>query len=168
MAKSTKASGDTYTEEELADPTPPLVIHRAMLGGESSPETEDGTGSSPSSESERTSSASETQHHRNPAPTTENRSNPQGTEGSSVAHSTATPGLTTAPESTEDTADFEEVEESNQDTVDHEDEEGTSHKPKSTTPARSTKSGGTRKAGTKDTSRRARVRSTDGDFDDFE
>jgi hypothetical protein len=165
MAKSTKASGDTYTEEELADPTPPLVIHRAMLGGEPSPETEDGTGSSPSSESERTSSAPKPQPPRNPAPTTENRSNPQGTAGSSVVHSTATPGLTTDPESTED---FEEVEESNQDTVDHEDEEGTSSKPKATTPTRSTKSGGTRKAATKDNSRRARVRSTDGDFDDFE
>lgn len=167
MAKSTKASGDTYTSDELADPTPPLVIRRAMLGGEQPSVTEDGGDFSQSSESERTSSELKPQPPRQPAHTTENRSNPQGTETSSVVHSTATPGLTTDQESTEDGDEFEEVTESDQDVTDHEDDGGVESKPKATTPARSRKSGGTRKDVPKGNDKRARIRSTE-DFDEFE
>lgn len=62
MAKSTKAqqastgTSDSYTEAELADPTPPIQITRAMLGAVPEREVSPSVGmdSSPSSESEIT------------------------------------------------------------------------------------------------------------------
>lgn len=107
MSKSTKASGATFTEDELADPRPPetvVRVTRAMLGGE--PQSV-GTSSSQSSQSEQQSSGKPNSAPQQPAPTTDSPSNPSEEVQSSDVDSTDGPGQTTDPDSTEDTDDFE-------------------------------------------------------------
>lgn len=93
MAKSTRAGGPSFTPDELADPHPPVVIRRAMLGGEPSSV---GTHSLESSENEQQSSGQEMLDLREPVQTTENPSPP--TEGAdSVVDSTDGDGQTEMP-----------------------------------------------------------------------
>lgn len=103
MAKGTKAqevstgTSDSYTLEELADPTPPIRIQRAMLGvvpefREAEPSV--GTHSSQSSESENTKSDSVSQSRQAPAQMTESLSGQPESETDSIAASTAGVGQT--------------------------------------------------------------------------
>jgi hypothetical protein len=91
MAKSTRAqenktgTSDSYTDEELLDPTPPVVVTRAVLGVD--PKWV-GTNSTASSESESNESESAKQPRRKPAQTTDNRSSRTETETDSDAIST--------------------------------------------------------------------------------
>ena len=92
MAKATRAQGDSYTEHELSDPTPPLqvTITRPMLGvvppenvpakEVTSSATADGGDSIPSSGSELTGDDKQSPSLQQPAPTTENPSNQTGKE----------------------------------------------------------------------------------------
>lgn len=145
MSKSTKASGATFTDYELADPRPPetvVRVTRAMLGGE--PQSV-GMNSSQSSQSEQQPSGEPNSTLRQPAPMTENPSNQSEEVPSSDVDSTDGPGRTTDQGSAEDTDDFEleteDVELETEDVVSN--EEGTeSAKPATPkrTRARSTKS----------------------------
>lgn len=79
MAKSTR-QGDSYTERELADPVPPVVITRAGLRGEKGWTETAGTASS---ESSKRTDDSETSQPTNPpsnVPPTANPSQPEQTE----------------------------------------------------------------------------------------
>lgn len=101
MAKSTKAqqvstgTPDSYTPEELADPTPPIRIQRAMLGA---PPKEDassvGTDSSRSSENANTKSGKENPSLPPPVQTTENPSGQPEKETGSTVVSTVGDGQT--------------------------------------------------------------------------
>jgi hypothetical protein len=107
MAKSTRASGDTYTEHELSDPTPPIRIQRAMLGEvdkPSLPTTEDGGGSTQSSPSDAPSKPHATHSPQSHAQTTESPSPQQDEETNSDAGSTGGHGPTTETESTKATS----------------------------------------------------------------
>lgn len=90
MAKSTHGqevstgTSDSFTEHELADPNPPVVVQRAMLGGE--PKSV-GTDSSQSSGDEPQSSNTTNPSPQEPAQTTENPSDQTATVDSDV-HST--------------------------------------------------------------------------------
>lgn len=100
MAKNTHAqeiatgTSDSYTEDEVLDPTPPLQVTRPELGTvdrpvtpkeEPSPAMEDGGDFTRSSKSESPESTKPNQSHQQPAPTTENLSSPTPTADSGVA-----------------------------------------------------------------------------------
>lgn len=85
MAKSTKAqevstgTPDSYTEHELSDPAPPVVVTRAMLGEVPPSQTEtDGGDSSTSSEKTKPSSDKSGQQGQKPAQNAESLSSQQG------------------------------------------------------------------------------------------
>lgn len=69
MAKSTKHSGPSFTEDELSDVERPYVIKRAMLGGEG-PSV--GSNSEASTESESDPKSLPNRSPQQPAQTTEN------------------------------------------------------------------------------------------------
>jgi hypothetical protein len=81
MAKSTRAQGATFTSDELADPTPPPVVQRSMLGGDPSSV---GTHSSELSSNAPQSNESETPNRPELVPTMESLSNQTDTEDSTV------------------------------------------------------------------------------------
>lgn len=91
MAKSTKAqevstgTPDSYTEQELADPQPPVVITRAELGGEKKwTEPADGMDSSESSKNESGITTKRPTGSRSSAPTMEKPSSQEETEQGSA------------------------------------------------------------------------------------
>lgn len=92
MAKSTKASGDSYTARELNDPRPPerIKIRRPMLGEVDRPSV--GSNLETSSESKRKPKSNVTQDPPSHAPTTESPLPPLETETDATADSTATDG----------------------------------------------------------------------------
>jgi len=104
MAKATH-HGESYTAHEMNDPEPPVVIRRAMLGGEppSPAVPEDGTDSSISSDSEETSNTLVRQNPQEPAPTMESPSSPDDSAQGSTARSTAGGGRKTGRASTKST-----------------------------------------------------------------
>lgn len=163
MAKSTKAqqvstgTPDSYTPDELADPTPPIRIQRAMLGAlpEEVPPSV-GTHSSPSSESGITNADNENQSPRQPVQTTENPSGQPEKETASTADLTVGDGQmrTEPPLSDED--------EENEDEFEDEDEEETPEPvTKKASPAK-------KAVAKKATPKKANVRNTGDDFADFE
>lgn len=96
MAKSGRHTGVSFTEEELADPVPPVTITRAVLGGESQSA---GNNSSPSGEKPNSDSGSRTQSPQKPVSSTGNRSGQQAEGTDSAARTAATGGQKTAQES---------------------------------------------------------------------
>lgn len=99
MAKSTKAqqvstgTPDSYTPEELADPTPPIRVTRAMLGVvPEEVKASVGTDSSQSSKSESMRSDKENPSRLPHAPTMENPSGQPERETDSTADLTAGDG----------------------------------------------------------------------------
>jgi hypothetical protein len=83
MAKNTVQGGPSFTDDELNDPDPPVVITRYQLGDD---QRLAGDNSTQSSLSESWSSDGEIADPLSPAPTTGNRSGPyQGEEASSTA-----------------------------------------------------------------------------------
>lgn len=101
MAKATHSqeiltgTADSFTEHELNDPSPPVVVRRAMLGGD--PKSV-GTDSSESLNRETQSDKSENQDLPSPAQTTENRSGQTEQESDSSARSTGGGGRKTTPQ----------------------------------------------------------------------
>lgn len=97
MARSTRAGGASFTEEEKADPTPPVRYGRAEIGFVDKPREDtsaetDGGGSTQSSPNEETSSDKPKQAPRNRARTTGSRSNQREPETDSSADSMDTDG----------------------------------------------------------------------------
>lgn len=92
MAKNTKAqevatgTSDSYTDDEIQDPDPPVRITRAELGTVDQPWH--GNNSTQSSENDETESDSQKASRRKPAPTTDNRSKRRGKATDSDAIST--------------------------------------------------------------------------------
>lgn len=155
MAKGTKAqevstgTPDSYTPEELADPTPPLRINRPMLGvvpEEVKPSV--GMHSSPSSKKETSNGDNENPSLQPPVLTTENPSG-QMEKGDSDAALMGGVGQTPTALLPSDEEDDEEDDESE----DEDSEETPEPVTKKATPAK------------KAASKKARVRSTDADFD---
>lgn len=103
MAKVTKGAGPSFTEEELNDPAPPVVIRRAMLG--SDPLSVDGTPSEESSEKPRTPSPEQGQNPQSPAHVVVNPSEQEETSQTQVQQDSASSmggnGQTTEQESPE-------------------------------------------------------------------
>jgi hypothetical protein len=91
MAKSTRAVGASFTEEELSDPVTPAVIQRAMLGGDVQSL---GDSSKPSSQSEEESKPVQQEGPPSPVHTTENPSgqNKETEQPDSTASSTGGSG----------------------------------------------------------------------------
>ena len=113
MAKSTNAqeaatgTPDSYTERELNDPEPPVVITRAELGGEKKwTERVDGTDSSESSKSDSGTTTKNPAEFPSNVPMTEKHSQQDPTEAD-AAHSITTSGQEEAPPGT---VELEEVE----------------------------------------------------------
>jgi len=154
MAKSTKAqqvstgTSDSYTDDELNDPAPPIHITRAMLGAPPKEDTPSvGMDSSPSSESANTKSDNENPSRQPLAPMTENPFGQQDKETDSTAALTVGVGQTeTEPQPSDEDEDDDEFED---------DDEDAQQSPEPVT----------KKAAKKAASKKARVRST-GD-DDF-
>lgn len=91
MAKATRSqevltgTSDSYTEHELTDPNPPVVVTRAVLGGEL---LSVGNNSEVSTEKQSTISDEENQFLQSPAPTTDNPSSQPEEETDSNVTST--------------------------------------------------------------------------------
>lgn len=153
MAKGTKAqevstgTPDSYTPDELADPTPPIRIQRAMLGVVPEEVTSSvGTHSSPSSENENSKSDNENPSPPPPVPTTENPSSQPGSVTDSDAALMVGSGQTPVEPPPFDEEDDEED--------DEESEETPEPVAKKATPAKKTAA-----------PKKARTRSTGDDFD---
>lgn len=71
MAKAGKHTGASFTQDELNDPSPPVVIRRAMLGGDPSLAGSNSPESGPKTKQPEQQSKPDPQE---PAPTTENPS----------------------------------------------------------------------------------------------
>lgn len=157
MAKNTKAqqvstgTPDSYTPAELADPAPPIQITRAMLGvvPEEVNKSSVGTHSSLSSESETMKDDKQNQFLPPHAPTMENLSGQPEKETDSTADLTAGGGRAQMEPPPSDDDEDDEDEESEDDVK----------------PAKRTTS--PRKATSSKTAKKAQIRSTDPDFDDF-
>lgn len=99
MAKSTRHSGVSFTDHELSDEQPPVVIRRAMLGGDPRL-VEDGNSSQEFSERQQQESEMQTANPQLPAPVAENPSEQgQGPDKGSSVSSTTGNGQTTGQES---------------------------------------------------------------------
>lgn len=126
MAKSTRNSGASFTDEELSDPVPPQtvmdhlpsnqdrsvgpVVHRAMIGNliEGGDQSSVGSNSSQSSEDGTSSKKLPSQTPQEGAPDAENPSNPSGWAPGDVADSTDGSIQETETEFDEDDVDDEE------------------------------------------------------------
>lgn len=138
MAKNTKAqqastgTSDSYTEAELADPTPPIQITRAMLGAVPEKEVVPSVGmdSSPSSESEITKSDNAKPPPLPPVQMTESLSGQPERETGSIVVSTGGAGQvgTEPPPFDEELEGFDDE--------DPEEEEETPEPVKKSTPAK--------------------------------
>jgi hypothetical protein len=101
MARATRANGPSYTDDELADPTPPIRYpRRAEIGFIDRPVVKEeepsvGTDSSPSSKNESNSDDNSTPSLHKPAHTTESHSEAPEQEADSTAPTTDTDGLKT-------------------------------------------------------------------------
>lgn len=110
MAKSTKAqevttgTPDSYNEHELSDPTPPVVVTRAMLGEVPCQTTTDGGDSSTSSEQTTPSDGQKQPQGPAPAQNVENLSSPP--EESSIAPLTGGSGAAPSPDEEEPYSDY--------------------------------------------------------------
>lgn len=89
MAKNTNAAGDSYTERELADPVPPVVITRATLAGEKAWTEKAGTDSSEFSKKAGDSQTNKPTGHPSNAPTMESPSSQPLTESDSALTTTS-------------------------------------------------------------------------------
>lgn len=119
MAKNTHSqevqtgTSDSYTEAELADPAPPIVIQRAVLGAtgngvDNSSVTTDGTDSPQSSKSDSESGETLSKGPQSPAQTTESHSAGGATENSTVDLTGGHGPVTEPLQSDEDDEDEEE------------------------------------------------------------
>lgn len=133
MAKSTRSGGASFTPAEMADPEPPVIIRRAMLGGDPSLREKVGGDSSQSSENVPTSDENSGQLPRKPARSTESHSSSVDEQEEVVT----VPGETTGtPKTDRESGD------------------------------RSKRTAGSR-SGPRGNSKRAGVRSTDDELDEF-
>lgn len=102
MAKSTRHSGVSFTDHELSDEQPPVVIRRAMLGGDPRLVPADGNFSQESSARQQQENETQTANPPQPAPDAENPSDQGGDQDKgSSASSTLGSGQTTDQESSE-------------------------------------------------------------------